>query len=629
MKWFYVIALAVMGLLVASPFLLLDADKPVEGGGVIAHNIYSSKVRSIDPATCGDVMSSSIQANFWEGLYSYHYLKRSPVEVIPQLAAELPEISEDGLTYTIKLRKGVKYSRNKCFGLDPDDPTGFSTRTVRAEDFVLSFKRIADIHLTTQLSLAFILDKIEGMQAYRDRTRIYPKGDFSRYEKEKLPGVKAIGEHTLQFKLVKPFPQFLYVLSMHVYAPIPREVIDTYLVGGDKPIPLRLRQPEILRPEAVVGTGPYLLSEWFKAHRIVMRRNPDYRGGVYPTEGAPGDEEAGLLKDAGKPVPFVDERRLTFVKETNPAWMMFDKKLRDSAGIPKDVFDSVISPDRGLLEEWKKRGVRLVKDTYPLIYWVKFNTDDDVIGSSKSLRQGLWLSFNVEEYIDLLLNGRARRATSVIPSTFKGHKEAGPSPYARFDVAAAKKKIAEAKKELIAAGIIKEGEDIPTLTLDLGRTDETARRQGEFVKRQFGRVGVKVKVELQDWPTLQQKVHNKVVQMYMMGWHADYPDAENFLQLFYGPNIKRGTNNSNYSNPEFDKLYEQASSIMDVEKRVPLYAKMTKMLNEDVPALVLIEPISYSLIYEWASNLKPHPVGYGFAKYVRIDAKLRREKGGR
>jgi len=629
MKWFYATALGVVALLTASPYLLLrGGGGDAADGTVVGYNIYGAKVKSIDPATCGDTTSAGLQGSFYEGLYTYHYLKR-PVEVVPLLAEGMPEIAEDGLTYTIRLKEGVTYSRNRCFGPDPTGRRRWATREVRAEDFVLAFKRIADFHLTTALSLAFIEDRIAGLRAYRDRTRLYHKGDFSRYDKEDLPGVRALDERTLQFRLTRPFPQFQGVLAMNVYAPIPREVVDVHLAGGDDPIPVNRRDPEVLRHEHVVGTGPYLLAEWVKAHRIVLTRNPDYREDVYPAEGAPGDRQAGLLDDAGKPVPFVDEWRLTYVKEDNTGWMMFEKRLRDTAGIPPDMFDAVINPDKELTDKWRKRGIRLIKEPYPAVYWFVFNMEDAVVGSSRSLRQALQLAYNVEEYIDLIHNGRGKRAVNVIPSSFKGHAEAGPSPHARFDPEAAKAKIAAAKEELVAAGVIRAGEDIPELVLDMPGQEEYHRRVGEYARRQFERIGIRVKVEMNDWPTLQRKVHNKVVQMYTMGWHADYPDAENFLQLYYSPNIKRGTNNSNYSNPEFDRLFERAATIMDVDERVPLYAKMARMVSEDAPVLLLSEPISYILVNPWVHNSKPHPVGYGYRKYVRIDPALRRRKGGR
>lgn len=612
-----------------APFMLLEAPKPDRfAGKIVAYNVYLSKVKSIDPATCGDVTSTVIQTNFYEGLYTYHYLKR-PVEVVPQLADGMPEISDDGLTWTIRIKKGLKYARNRCFGRDETGRPG--TRTVTAEDFVLAFKRIADYHLTTKLSLAFIEDKIVGIKDYRGRTRRYQPGNFRRYTEQDIVGIKAVDEHTLRIRLNRPFPQFQFVLAMHVYAPIPHEVIGYYVEreNGGVEIPIAARTPEITDYRSAVGTGPYILTEWVKAGRIVLERNPDFREDFYPSEGGPGDEEAGLLADAGKRVPFVDVRYLLFVQENNPAWMMFENKKRDTANIPRDVYTQVITPDKRLLQKWETQGVRLIKDAYPAVYWLAFNMEDPVLGGSKSLRQALSLAYDVEQHIEILFNGRGIRALNTIPSGFKGHAEAGPSPYARLDLAAARKKLTQAKAELVAAGVIKPADPIPELTLHLGGVDENSRRMGAFAQRQFGKIGVRLRVELNDWPTLQKLVHNKQCQIYAMGWHADFPDAENFLQLYYSPNIKRGTNNTNYSDPAFDALYEQAETTVDEQKRIPLYAKMTRILNEDCPVLLLTEPIIYVLAYDWVYNIKLHPVGYGYGKYRRIDANMRRLKGGR
>ena len=164
--------------------------------------------------------------------------------------------------------------------------------------------------------------------------------------------------------------------------------------------------------------------------------------------------------------------------------------------------------------------------------------------------------------------------------------------------------------------------------MDLPGTDEHFRRVGEFVQGQFKKIGIGLKIELNDWPTLQQKVNNKQTQIYAMGWHADYPDAENFLQLYYSPNIRLGTNNTNYSNPEFDKLFEQAYLVPDEDERVKLYVKMIRILNEDCPVVLLSEPVIYSLLYDWVGNFKPHPIAYGLSKYTSIDVSARRAMGG-
>jgi ABC-type transport system substrate-binding protein len=217
---------------------------------------------------------------------------------------------------------------------------------------------------------------------------------------------------------------------------------------------------------------------------------------------------------------------------------------------------------------------------------------------------------------------------NVLPSTFVGHKEAGPGPYYTLDMDRANKKIADARKELGKLGLLDNGA-IPQLELDLGGTDEMTARRGQFIQQQFAKIGVDLKINLNDWPKLQEKVNNKQIQMFTMGWHADYPDAQNFLQLFYSPNIEKQTNNTNYSNRAFDKLYDRISTMQDSPKRTELYAKMVNMISEDVPVLLLTEPEGYVLFYRWVKNVKPHPIGYGFTKYWRIDTKLRRKLGGK
>jgi len=424
------------------------------------------------------------------------------------------------------------------------------------------------------------------------------------------------------------------VLAMNVYAPVPREVVDYHLAtqagrGGRRAgIPMKERDPEIRRREAVVGTGPYVLTEWVRAGRIVMERNPEFRDAFYPREGAPGDREAGLLADAGRRVPFMDVRHLTFVAEENPAWALFTSGQSDTGGIPRDTFQDVISPDRELTDEWAKQGIRLIKSAQPVIYWIALNMRDPVLGSSPSLRQALCLCYDVARQVDVLQNGRGTPARTYIPHSFKGYKQA-LGPHFRYDLAAARKRIEQAKAELVQAGVLKPGQPIPKLTLDMGSRTEPSRRFGEFAKGQFKKIGVELKVELNDWPTLQQKVNNKQIQMWRIGWHADYPDGENFLQLYYSPNIPRGTNDTNYENPKFDALYEKAAVLMDVDDRVPLYVEMLKILNEDIPCLLLHEPVSFGLSHRWVHNEKPHPVGYGFGKFQRIDVKLRRKTGGR
>jgi oligopeptide transport system substrate-binding protein len=635
MRWFYITALLVVAGMVLSPMLLLgDEFKEQHPEGVLSWSTYGSAIKSIDPATCGDVSSASIQSNFYEGLYTYHYLKR-PVEVVPQLAVGMPEISEDGLTYTVRLQPGVLYHRNACFGRDASGSHTWSTRPMRAEDFVLAFKRVADYHINTGLAWAFLAGRIQGLDDFRERTKRYKIGDFSRYE---LPveGIEAVDSLTLRFRLTSPYPQFIYVLAIAVYAPIPHEVIDYWLTtesdgdGGRRALAEHERSAELLQPEQVVGTGPYLLKEWKRKWRINLVRNPEFRQEYYPCEGTAADSALGLLADCGKRVPFVDVLQMRYTEEDYASWMLFLTKQRDASGIPQETFEAVVTPDKALAEKWKKQLVGLKTYSEPAVYWLAFNMEDPILGASRSLRQAICLGFDVESMVEVLYNGRGKRAVNTVPSSFKGHAEAGPGPYYRHDLAAAKAKLAEAEKELAAKGLLENGR-IPELKVDVVGDAGTAytSRHADFLRQQFAMLGLRLKVVYNDWPTLQRKVHNKQAQMYNMGWHADYPDAENFLQLYYTGNIDKGTNNCNYSNPEFDSLYETVRVMQDSPERTALYARMIRILNEDCPVLLLTEPERFTLSYDWMMNVKPHPVGYGYTKYHRIDTKMRARHGGR
>jgi len=636
MKLFYLVAVIATALLTASPLLLLKGEfGESDTGGVVSWNTYSAAVKSIDPATCGDVTSATIQANFYEGLYNYHYLKR-PLEVEPQLADGMPDVSADGLVYTIRIKPGMLYHRNSCFGAGADGRP--STRTVRADDFILSFKRIADYHINTGLAWAFLADRIAGLDGYREKTRVYKTGDFSRYD---LPveGLAALDSVTLRVTLTAPFPQFIYVLAMHTCAPVPREAVDYWLTtaddgrGGRTALAEHERNPEIMEPGAAVGTGPYLLDTWKRKWKIILKANPDYRDEFYPSEGQPadgeypGDSAVGFLADAGRRVPFISEARFRYMEEEYANWMLFLSKQKDIASIPRETFESVVRPDKDLTDEWRNRGIYLLRFTDPAIYWIVFNMEDGVLGKSKALRQAICLSYDVESEIEVLLNGRARRAVNCVPGSFKGHREAGPGPYYRYDREAAKVKLEEAKKELAAQGLLDKGE-IPELRFDL--TDGAyAMRLAEFTRQQLGAIGLKIKVVYNDWPTLQRKVNNKQVQMYTMGWHADYPDPENFLQLFYSGNIDKGTNNSNYRNAQFDRLYETIRTMQDTPERTELYVQMIRMISEECPVMLTTEPENFVLYYDWVHNVKPHPIGYGYLQYRRLDTQLRAKRGGR
>ncbi len=643
MKSFLIIAGVVVVFLVISPVVWLSTrmEDQFEGKSVLRVS-YPEKIKTLDPVLCGDTISAVMQTNVYEPLYTYHYLKR-PVEVVPLVADALPEVSDDGLTYTMRIQPGVKYAVNPCFGVGSDGRPG--TRDVTAHDFVLGFKRVADSHMLSPMAWSFLSDRVVGGNAFHERTKDYAEGDFSRYKLD-IEGVKALDDLTLRVQLTEPFPAFIFVLAMHSFTACPPELIAYHLertplytwdrktnqckraANGGASIPMTERTAQINAPEQAVATGPYTITRWERGKGILFERNPLYSHETYPTEGEASDQANGLLADAGRPLPFIDVLDYQCITQDYAMWLQFLSGKLDVSGIPRDVFEQVINPDRGLSQKWRDKGIRLVVYEDPSVYWFGFNMQDPVLKASPSLRQAMCLAYDVDTYIDVLFNGRGKRAVNTLPSSFPVFEEAGPGPYYRYDLKAAREKLEIAKEELRKAGLLTPEGRIPPITIDLGGQDSTARRQGEFSQQQFEAAGIPVKIELNDWPTLQQKVHNKQVQAYAMGWHADYPDPENFLQLYYGPNIDKGTNSTNYSNPEFDRLYEKIIVMPDSPERREMCMRMVRMLSEDVPVLLLLEPRMFALPYDYVGNYKRHPIGYGMTKYYRIDEDRRRELAG-
>jgi len=292
-----------------------------------------AKIQTLDPAQIGDVPTDEVSREFFETLYYYHYLKR-PYELVPQLAAAMPEVSEDGCTYVIRIRSDVYFHDAPCF------PNG-KGRNVTAEDFIYAWKRIADVK--TASKNWWIFDgRIVGLNEFREYSKTCEKGrvDYTR----PVEGLEAVEPYVLRIRLIRPWPQLIYWLAHVPTAPMAREAVEYY---GDE-----------IRNHAV-GTGPFVLKKWVKGSYIEAVRNPSYRPDFYPNEGMPEDMEQGLLADAGLPVPFIDRIIWRIIEEDQPRWLMFMRGRIDINSIPKDNFGQAVAFGKTLTEEMKRRGIRL------------------------------------------------------------------------------------------------------------------------------------------------------------------------------------------------------------------------------------------------------------------------------
>lgn len=574
MKSFSVLALS-------SLMLFASCTKKVDTTEKVLNLAVTAEVKGMDPIYSNDKYSSNEVARVYEGLLEYHYLKR-PYTLVPNLAESLPVVSADGLTYTFKIKKGVKFHDDKAF-------EGGKGRELEAADFVYSIKRLADPKLQG-LGWWLLDGKIKGLNEWRDKNSEKDVVDYS----EEIEGLKALDKYTLQFKLNKAFPQFLYSLAMPFTFAVAKEVVNHY--GKEF-----LNHP--------VGTGPFMLPEFKQtAKRFTYVRNPNFRKKTFPTEAS--EEFKSMLTDAGKELPFVDKIVVNIIKEDQPRWLNFLKGKVDFVGVPKDNFDTAITPNKdGLGDDFKKKGIILEISPSLDVTYTAFNHDVELF-KNVDLRRALALAYDVDQMNKLFYNGTALPAQSVIPPGIAGYMKDYTSPYRA-------KNIAKAKEYLAKAGY-PEGKGLPEITYDCP-SSSVSRQIGELIKKQMSEIGVNIKVQQNTWPELQKKITKRQVMLYGIAWGADYPDAENFLQLLYGPNKSPGANGSGYDNPEFNSLFAKASIMQDSPERTALYEKLNRIAADQAPWIYGVHRQSYLVKHSWLKNYMSTDFEAGQAQYLDID----------
>lgn len=551
-----------------------------------------TKIQTLDSGNLTDVYSLGIASQIFESLYEYHYLKR-PCELVPLLAEEMPQISDDYLTYTIRIKKGIFFQDDPCF------PDG-KGREVTAADFVYALKRIANVKYMSQRWPDWN-GRIVGLDEFREFTKGFQREldvDYSR----PVEGLQALDDYTLQFKLTKPWPQLAWYLASAVTAPAAREAAEYY--GRDI----------MYHP---VGTGPFRLKIWQRSFYIELVRNETWHGGFYPAEGEPSDAENGYLADAGKPLPFADAILYRIIEEFQPAWLMFLRGDLDMMQIFKDNFSQAVNPDTlTAAPEMSERGIRLLVFDDPSVFWVGFNMQDAVLGPNKPLRKAICRAIDRQAANRLFFNGVHKIAYGYLPP---GLEEYDPNivhtDYARYDPAEARALIQEAQALF--------GGPIPPLTIAIPGTSNLDRQIGQFLQKYFADVGLQLRVDYMDWPTYLDGLNKGKLQIFFSGASPSIPDSLDMLMAFCSWNWGYGGNHFYYSNPQFDELYRQVEGMFPGPERTRLCRRMERIMLDDYPAAFLNHRVSIAIIHDWYRNAKPHVFSYNTAKYRKIDLEQR------
>jgi oligopeptide transport system substrate-binding protein len=561
--------------------------------------------RSLDPQVSYDSLSRRVLEPIQECLLEYHPFKTDPYQLQPCLLKNLPQKVEhpDGrISYRCELKQGIFYHEDSCF-------LPRKTRELVADDVAFAFHRIADPKVECP-ALSNLQDYVVGLSEAYEAAKKSGSYDYGK----PLPGLEVTGDYTFEIHLKAPYPQLLYWLAMHFTSPVAKEAVLYY---RDDAKGVSGRDLFKFHP---VGTGPFRIREWKRNSRISLVRNETYRTTVFPSEGWPHEEAALLAPLAGKALPLIDEVHLTIFRESIPIFLLFRQGYLDAMGIGKDAFSSLMTPSRDLAPKYKQRGVTLHRDTEPSTYYMSINLEDPVLGPNRKLRQALSCAFNTQAYLDTFYNSVPITAQQLLPPGINGCQKDFKNPYG-YNL--------EKAKTLLAEAGYPQGRDASgtplEITLDINASGADERLMAEFEQNQFQQLGIRLKVVENTFSRLLEKLDNGGFQIGSgSGWGADYPDPENFFFLYYSKNLPpAGKNASRYKNPEYDALFEKMATMENGAERDAITRRMSAMLSEDVPAILLMHRSLFAISQPWAPRVQSNPMLEGGLKYAVLDADLR------
>ncbi len=652
-----------------------------DSGKNILYSSFSERPKHLDPIRSYSSNEYAFIGQIYEPPLQYNFLKR-PYELEPLTAERIPhpryynaagrEISANGgakvaySVYEIHIRPGIRYQPHPAFAVDAQGRPRYlsltkkdlknvhsladfpyqGSRELVAEDYVYEIKRLAHPRLSSPIQ-GLMNEYIVGLKDYAATLAKAWKRQVAKVGEDKafldlrdypLAGVKVVDRYTYSIKVKGRYPQLLYWLAMPFFAPMPWEADRFYSQPG-------MKERNISLDWYPVGTGAYMLTVNDPNLRMVLERNPNFHAQFYPSKGEPGDRAKGWLADAGKRLPFIDKVVYNLEKENIPYWNKFLQGYYDVSGVSSDSFDQAIQfshqGEAELTPLMQAKGIKLLTSVQTSISYMGFNMLDPVVGGyserARLLRRAIAIAVNYEEFISIFANGRGMPAQGVIPPGIFGYVggKAGIDPYVYNWVNGRpqRKSVAEARTLLVRAGY-PGGRDIRTgkpllIHLDITGGGPEDKARFDWLRKQLKKIDLELVVRNTDYNRFQEKMRKGNAQLFMWGWNADYPDPENFLFLLYGPNGKakyHGENAANYSNPEFDRLFEKMKTMDNTPQRLALIKRMVNIVRRDGPWIWGFYPKQFVLYHSWYHNAKPNQMAHNTLMYRRIDPQLREQK---
>lgn len=388
---------------------------------------------------------------------------------------------------------------------------------------------------------------------------------------------KAVNDTTFSIQLKKPFPAFLGLLSMRYCSVVPKEAVNHY-------------KNEFRRNP--VGTGPFQFKMWEENVKLVLRKNPLY-----------------FEKDSkGEQLPYLEAVAITFLPDKQSEFLQFTQgKIDFISGLDNSYKDELVTTTGKLQEQYTDK-INLITGPYLNTEYLGFfmETNSEEITSEK-LRQAINYGFDRVKMVTYLRNGMGIPAVhGFIPKGLPGFDEIDGFTY-RPDKA----------RELVEAYKLETGDNNPQITIG---TNSQYLDICEYIQRELEKIGIDVTVDVMPPSTLRQMKSSGELDIFRASWVADYPDAENYLSLFYSPNFTpNGPNYTHYKNAVFDSLYVEAQTISDIDQRKLLYTRMDSILIREAPIVPLFYDMAVRFVNKKVSGLGINPQNFLILKRVKKD----------
>jgi peptide/nickel transport system substrate-binding protein len=536
--------------------------KPADGnryyGGTFVYN-EEEFFKTLYPINITEVTGHRIAEQIYEGLVEFN---QSTLAVEPLLAKSW-EISDDGTLYTFHLRSDVYFQDSPCF----IDGKG---RKFSAKDVKYCFDRLCYYNPATNQGFWIFQDVVEGANEYQALTK---EGKNSPVG---VRGVKVLDDTTIQIQLYKPYAVFLARLGL-IFAKIyPKEAIDKW--GTDL-------------TERAVGTGPFTLKLSKNNEVTFLTRNPDY-----------------WKKDSiGNKLPYLDHIKVTYIKEKRAELLEFRKGKSDLIyKFPLDMVDEVLLDKDHLKPQYAKFQLQYLPSMSLQYYGFLHPT---TIFKDKRIRQAFCYAIDRDKLCKYTLKNTG------LPGIY-GYVPPGTGTYDPTLVKGYTYEPEKARQLLADAGFPK-GKGFPKITLQLnaggGRNTFVAEAIQKMIEETLN---IDVDLLAVPWAQHTEAIEAAKVAFYRLGWIADYPDAENFLNLFMGKyvpddiQVKTYINSYRYKNPAYDQALEKALACTDEKERNKLYALADQIAIDDAVVMPNYYDIDYRLLSPGVRNCPQNAMEY-------------------